>query len=324
MFMVRLERTNVSVHRCLIAPMMLVAALACGCKSSSWMARPTWLGGSPPPASSLSSAPAFDKGIAKPSETAKPYPTTSTPESYALDKSTRTEAPSASASTAPAVTYGATPPPAPTATAAAPAIAPQVGPYAPLQQTPAAAPPSDPAAAVTSGFAAAPAFGGGNAAPPASPAPPAGARFADASGGTSGWSPTPPPVQATAPASPPGMSAMPPPSQPMPADARYGAVTSSRFSTGFQPQQPPAATEPQPQWSAPPSAPPAVSPSSVSPPPASTPEAALPGSIAPPTRRPDPGYRPGGTSSYRPAKTLLAGEEEDGGVQPVSFESPPQ
>jgi hypothetical protein len=50
----------------------------------------------------------------------------------------------------------------------------------------------------------------------------------------------------------------------------------------------------------------------------------LPGSITPPTRRPDPGYRPGGTSSYRPAKTLLAGEEADEGVQPASFETAPQ
>jgi hypothetical protein len=319
--MVRLKRKNVSVHRSLIAPMMLIATLACGCKSSSWMARPSWLGGSPPPASSLSSAPAFDKGIAKPSETAKPYPTTNTPEGYVLNNGTRTDSPSATASTATAVTYGATPPPAPTATAAAPSIAPQVGPYAPLQRTPATSPPSDPAAAVTSGFAAAPAFAGGNAAPPASPAPPAGARFADASGGTAGWSPSSSPTPAAAPPSSPGMSAFPPPSQPAPADARYGNVTSSRFATGFQPPQSPPSTEPQPQWSAPP---PAAPPTPVSPPPSSTPEAALPGSIAPPTRRPDPGYRPGGTSSYRPAKTLLAGEDEDSGVQPVSFESAPQ
>ncbi len=317
MVMVRLEPTNVSVHRSLIAPMMLVAALACGCKSSSWMARPSWLGGSPPPASSLSSAPAFEKGIAKPSETAKPYPTTNTPEGYVLNNGTRTDSPSVTGSTATAVTYGATPPPAPTATAAS-GIAPQVGPYAPLQKTPASASPSDPAAAATSGFAAAPAFGGGNAAPPASPAPPAGARFADASGGTAGWSPSPPPTPPTAPAAAPGTTAFPTPSQPAPTDARYGSANSSRFSTGFQPSQAPPSTEPQPQWSAPPAAPPTT----VSPPPA--PEAALPGSITPPTRRPDPGYRPGGTSSYRPAKALLAGEETDEGIQPVSFESAPQ
>ena len=320
--MVRLERTNVSVHRSLIAPAILIAALACGCKSSSWMTRPTWLGGSPPPASSLSSAPAFDKGIAKPSETAKPYPTTSTPESYVLNNGTRTDAPSATrspSSTPTAVTYGAKPQPSSTATAAAPAITPQVGPYAPVQQTPYDATPSDPAAAVTSGFAAAPAFAGGNAAPPASPTPPQAARFADASGGASGWTP-PPSTPAQAASISPGMSAFPPTSQPDPTDSGYGSGTSSRFSTGFQPPQAPASTEQQPQWSAPPPS----TPSSLSPPSTSTPEATLPGLITPPTRRPDPGYRPGGTSSYRPAKTLLAGEEEEAAVQPTSFQSAPQ
>ena len=52
---------------------------------------------------------------------------------------------------------------------------------------------------------------------------------------------------------------------------------------------------------------------------------ATPSSLAPPTptRRPDPGYRPGGTSTYRPSRTILAGEtgSEPGGIQPVSFEA---
>jgi hypothetical protein len=116
------------------------------------------------------------------------------------------------------------------------------------------------------------------------------------------------------------MTAIPPATQPAPTDARYGSATGSRFSTSFQPPQGPSTTEPQPQWSTPP-----VTPAnSVSPPPAAPPEAALPGSIPTPTRRPDPGYRPGGTSSYRPAKTLLAGDEEGEGVQPASFEIAPQ
>jgi hypothetical protein len=41
-------------------------------------------------------------------------------------------------------------------------------------------------------------------------------------------------------------------------------------------------------------------------------------------RRPDPVYRPGGTSSYRPSRTILAGDDgaEPGAIQPVSFEMP--
>ena len=54
--------------------------------------------------------------------------------------------------------------------------------------------------------------------------------------------------------------------------------------------------------------------------------AAAPSSLAPPTptRRPDPGYRPGGTSTYRPSRTLLAGDSgaEPAAIQPVSFEMP--
>ena len=41
------------------------------------------------------------------------------------------------------------------------------------------------------------------------------------------------------------------------------------------------------------------------------------------TRRPDPGYRPGGTSSYRPNRAILADDDAAGGpIQPVAFELP--
>jgi len=296
----------------LVFPALLVLA-ACGCKSSSWSSRPAWMGGAPS-GSSLTSAPSFDGGIAKPSETAKPYPTTNTPDGYVLTDATKAGATKPSASPS-AVTYGSTPPAAMPAAAATPtkpaAIAAQVGPYAPLQQTP-----SDPAGAVTAGLAAAPAFGASPTSPTPTP-PPASDRFADARGG--GWGATPPgqppaATQATAP-----MAA--PPSAP-PADSRYGAVTTSRFSAGT-PAMPPAEPMPQPQWSP---TPPPTAPAAVPPPatPAPSADSSLPGAIPPPTRRPDPGYRPGGTSSYRPTRSLLPGEDGMNPVQPVSFEAPPQ
>lgn len=299
----------------LVAPALLVL-VACGCKSSSWSSRPTWMGGSPS-GSALTSAPSFDGGIAKPSETAKPYPTTSTPDSYVLNDTTKPGATKTSA-TPSAVTYGSTPPPAtpaaPTMPTQPPAIAAQVGPYAPRQQAPStpSMPPADPAGAVTAGLAAAPAFG----APAASPTPPASERFADARGGGFG---------ATPPAQPP-VAAQPMAPAAAPTDSRYGAVTTSRFSAGT-PATPPAEAVTQPQWSpTPPPAAPAAQPSAQIPPatPAPPADGSLPGAIPPPTRRPDPGYRPGGTSSYRPTRSLLPREDEMSPVQPVSFEAPPQ
>jgi hypothetical protein len=322
------QRRQVFHGQLALVVLALFLVATSGCKSSSWASRPTWLGGTPS-ASSLASAPSFDKGVAKPSETAKPYPTTSTPESYALNKAPRAE-PTATAAAAPAITYGATPPPAAAAMAAspssAPGIAPQVGPYSPLTQAPSQV---DPAAAVTSGFASAPAFGGASP-PPASPTPPAGERFADARGGGFGATPPAQPVPPAAPS----------------ADSRYGTATASRFSNGVQPAQPAAPQPtPQPQALAPPppavpaaqptapmAAPPAVPPTQpsspvapaiapVTPPPPAA-DGSLPGAIPPPAKRPDPGYRPGGTSSYRPARSLLAGEDDRSPVHPASYDAP--
>ena len=333
------------------AGLVVLAALATGCKSGSWGAKPSWWSfGGTPSASALTAAPSFDKdkGITKPSEAAKPYPTTNTPEGYALSDATKTD-PSAPAETqaaavAPtAVTYGASPPPAaaPAAPAAAPAavaqtsVGPQVGPYASLQpQSPTPPPPAaiDPAGAATAGMAAAPAFG--DAAPPTAQVPaarPPAARYADASGGQA-W---PPAAAPAAPAAPVAAAA--------PAgDGRYGVSTGSRFGGGpadFAP--PPAGPAPTAPLEAPavppPAAPPitpaapAIAPAALVPavtppaavPPSAAPGAVLPGAITPPTRRADPGYRPGGTSSYRPSKTILAGEEPAApGVLPASFEAP--
>ncbi len=305
----------------------LAALLAPGCKSGTWAAKPSWwsFGGTTPP-SSLAAAPAFEGEVTKPSEAAKPYPTTDTPAAYSLTESTRTD-PAAGPEATPSavidptsVTYGSTPPPAapagPQATAAvAPtaqpssAIGPQVGPYASLEPaTPAAV---DPAAAATAGFAAAPAFG--------TAAPPAQDRYASTDPGIA----TPRNAEAwAAPAAAGG-------------DSRYNAATGSRFSGGV-PQQPfpqPSASSPampEPAAAASPTAGfnpgPSIdpAPSFPTPPATAAPTAAgdvLPGDIAPPKRRQDPGYRPGGTSSYRPNRAILAGEEPPAGVVPASFEA---
>jgi len=304
---IRQKRRVFPGQRGLAAVAVLIAA-ASGCKSSSWAARPAWLGGSPA-ASSLGSAPAFNASIPKPSETAKPYPTTDTPEGYVLSDAPRTDQPAAPLAAPTAVTYGATP--APTAQA----VAPQVGPYAPL--TPAAAPggpAADPAAAVTAGLAAAPNF---ELATPPVAGSLAGERMADAR--TSGWAATPP-------SQPPlAEMASPPADQP---GSRYGGVSGSRFGGGsFRStphdadaiEQAPTQAAIEPFAAQPPQAFPAV----VPPAPATQPPSqGLPGTLPPPTRRPDPGYRPGGTSSYRPARQLLDGQEAGGGVRPVNFNEP--
>jgi len=88
------------------AALVVLASLACGCKTGSWGAKPSWwsFGGTAPAGSALTAAPTFDQDPVKPSEAAKPYPTTTTPESYALDGSTKTAAgvPAAAATVEPA------------------------------------------------------------------------------------------------------------------------------------------------------------------------------------------------------------------------------
>jgi hypothetical protein len=332
MVTVRHSRQEFHARAAGLVGLVVAAALATGCKSGSWGAKPSWWSSSgTPSASALTAAPSFDKDVAKPSETAKPYPTTSTPEGYALSDATKTDA-GGSAASPPglveptAVTYGSTPPPAaaqpvavaqpaaaapPPAAVAGQSVGPQVGPYASIQpQSPTPPPPAsiDPAGAATAGMAAAPAFG--EASPPLAQMPPAqplaaqppAARYADASG-SQAWAAAPPP--ATPPAAAPGF------------DGRYGDANASRFGpppAGFA--APPAAAPPIAPIEPPPAVPAAA--------PAAAGGDALPGAIAPPTRRPDPGYRPLGTSSYRPGKTILTGDEPaTPGVVPASFEAAP-
>jgi len=309
----------------------VVLAVTSGCKSGSWGAKPSWwtLGGTgaTDPAK-LAAAPSFSDDVTKPSSTAKPYPTTSTPEGYVLANADKAGSASAAPATAPgatppaAITYGSTPPPAaaaPTAIAATPAgspatatqpgltppssplssIAPQVGPYAAPATAgpPESVLPSTPSAGLAAVPAAAPA-GSAFSPPPASFDP--AARVADARGGSSWPSATPAATDPNA--------------------SRYGAATGSRFSGPAGAADPLPSQPAQPAWTpsaidAPPAAAPAIpAPAAFTPPPA----AAAPST--PPARRPDPGYRPGGTSSYRSSRDMLGGE---GSIQPVSFDSPP-
>jgi hypothetical protein len=293
--------------------LVVVAAVAGGCKTgtSSWTAKPSWwtFGGSSD-ASKLASAPPAPTDVTKPSAVSSPYPTTTTPEGYVMDKSTA--APGAQVAGAPrqqpvdpaAVTYGSQPPasaaePQAGATAAAsPAgasagglssISPQVGPYG--NSSAAAVPPERmPSAATTAAYAAgAPAAPAGSAFGAAAADPrldTAGTRVADARA-ADGW-----------PSSPPA---------PTTTDSRYGAANGSRFSGGVSPP----ASAPVSAFGAPAAPPAEMAPASQPLPspaaaPAAPPTSALP---ATPTRRPDPGYRPGGTSSYRPSRTILAGDE---------------
>jgi len=304
----------------------LLVAGATGCKTGTAGMKPSWwtFGGGPrEEASKLAAAPSFNGGTEKPSASAKPYPTTTTPNGYVLNGAPPSAGAVAAAEPALAaapVTYGVTPPPAkadPAGIATAPAgatpapaagslsaISPQVGPYAALPTEQPAAPP-----------AAADAAGYGTLPPPATP--PDMQRVADARG-AAGW----PAAQQSAPAS---------------AGSRYESATGSRFGGGgsaidqvpppaaaFPAAAMPAALEPLP--AAPPSAAaplavPQSAPASGFPPP---PAAGVP-AAAPATRRPDPVYRPGGTSSYRPNRAILTAnspEAQAGDVRTVGFDAP--
>lgn len=317
---------------------MLAVALAAttGCKSGSWAAKPSWwtAGGTDP--DKLAAAPTFSDDVTKPSATAKPYPTTTTPEGYVLANGGQAPAVAAAPATTPVptpapITYGSAPPaaaatslatvpPANSTSTASPglssattplsSIAPQVGPYA------ATAPSTPPESSL-------PASSLATVPPPVQPATQSAfdpaARVADARG-SSAWQPT-----ASSPADASGSS-------------RYGAVNGSRFSggsveppassAGFVPasiDSPPAAVQPAAAPSSFPPPPAAFSPPAAGAAPVGVAPAAVPATtpsttLPPSGRRTDPGYRPGGTSSYRSSRDMLGGE---GSIQPVSFESTP-
>jgi len=316
------------------------AATSAGCRSgASATSAPSWwsFGGKGGDAEKLSAAPPFEGSIKKPSELATPYPTTTTPNAYAVADATggsgQPVAPPALPPPAePAtITYGSQPSPSttaasmPTAVTAPPApppIAPQVGPYAPLAG---AAPPAVPPAAAPAqpAMAAAPA-----AAPPVSP----GSFPA-----TAGYEPT---TAASTP-DPYGLAAtpaLPAPVEPAAPASRYASVPGSRFGgTSFSgppsaaPLEPvatlapPVSPPPPPTAGSLPAAPPLPSSAPLPSPPVLPGAPPLPSPPASPLpRRPDPGYRPGGTSSYRPTRAILveSAPAAASAVRTAAFETP--
>jgi len=291
----------------------------------------------------LASAPSFNGKVEKPSETQSPYPTTTTPQSYAIDG----QKPPSLASAAPPpgspptaagnspVTYGATPPVAASTPANPGTVAAQVGPYqgwpaggnapAGAAPSPTSSPTSPPAS--PAGSSAALGFGSASSMTPDALEPPAryaDARFSEPSAPASNFSSAPPA------ATPEAISAQQVAAGPT---SRYATSGASHF--GGEPLAAPAA----PAAFVPPAAPLAVPPPAVPPAAASdvgdssafapqsgvnrlrAPSASATPSTAP-GRRPDPGYRPGGTSTYRPSQAIVGEPADAGPVRQASFDSP--
>ena len=321
-----------------------------GCKTGMNSSLAWWPGASKGSADNekLASAPSFDGKVEKPSETQSPYPTTTTPQSYAIDGQ---KAPSlASAAPPPGsppttagnspVTYGATPPvaastPVATATSASPGtVAAQVGPYQGWPaggSTPAATPPSPPPPSAA-GSSAALGFGSASSMTPNALEPPAryaDARFTEASAPASSFSSAPPATtpEATTPQSVPSQQV---PSQQVATvpTSRYATSGASQF--GGEPAAAPAAFVP-PASPVPAAAAPVTPAADVTDPSVFAPQSGVnrlrspSASAAPataPGRRPDPGYRPGGTSTYRASQAIVGEPAEDGPVRQASFDSP--
>lgn len=319
------NRSNQRPSRCgAIAVAACLAIVATGCKSGTSASRSSWwsFGGGADPAK-LASAPPFDDSksagaVTKPSGLASPYPTTTTPESYTINGSASAAATQVAATSAAAypstdnaapITYGqAAPAPAayPTTAAAvggnlssSAAAAPQAGPYATLPASPASVPASAPSSFESPGGVAFTGLAGEPATTPTArvadsragssfgdSASGSGSRYGDVGAGRSSGSmfSAGPPV-----ASGSGFSGA------VSADALEPPLEPAR-DTALQRYEPPAA---------PPSAPAATIPPS------------------PPRRRPDPGYRPGGTSSYQPNRAILVGEPiTDPAVRTAGFDTP--
>jgi hypothetical protein len=226
----------------------LAVACASGCKTGTAGMKPSWwsFGGSAAadPAE-LASAPAFEGDVKKPSDSAKPYPTTTTPNGYVLNDDAKAALAGEAAQSQPeipaAVTYGSTPKPATVASvpaAAAPttveppvsraesAVAAQVGPYAGIATEPAAAgvSPATPAfSPATPGLSPVPQTAG-TAVPGGYPSAP-GASFtgpaatAAAPQTATAWSPSPAVPSAAA------------ASAAVAAEGRYGSTSGSRFAS---------------------------------------------------------------------------------------------
>ncbi len=366
----------------LALPVLLVVA-ASGCKSGSSMGNSWWaFGMSGPDPATLAEAPPFEGDLTKPAATATPYPTTSTPKSYALADGGSPAAgqqPAATGTVAktmqPPVTYGTTPQPDPTASAqpvmappgggtaaiAATApdtgVAPQVGPYqsipAPATASPAAAAATGPLTGLanraeneaalpqpSSRFSSPSAPAGYAGGQPQSP-PPSGSRFssvasqrvaeAPAAGYPGGGSRFSSPPTATTPVAP--MLPQRDNAGPAATQSRYGQAGNSAFASDPQAEPPTAAGAGAGDLSRPAGFPDARGfPDPTFEPVDRQPQSPQLPAPPPSSRRNDPGYRPGGTSSYRAAEPIYAGhgpgngpsvsgQSAPAGVTPASFEA---
>lgn len=282
----------ISYGRAPLAALLLTAFV--GCRTGGSGASSSWsmFGGAAKSGDALAAAPAFDGDVQKPSETAKPYPTTSTPEGYVIAKTPAAAQGDAAAPPAEVgpVVYGSAPPPAlaatrpdatpDTVTAAAPgavdtpisSISPQVGPYAASTPAVADVAPTTPAAS-TATAAMAPAG--------ATAAPAAGSMFSRMPAGDPGIAAdaTPPERMADARAVPAwSTERVPSP----PADARYD--TSARYGDPGSRFGTPATEAAAGGFGAAPAA--AAWPPSTPAAPASSPAMATPASTVPPAAAP--------------------------------------
>ena len=343
----------------------LIVLIACGtgCKSGTSMGT-SWgsfgMGG-PDPAT-LAEAPAFEGDTTKPSANAQPYPTTSTPDSYVLQATDQSlpnaagdqSAPGMVAATTPPpqspVTYGSTPPtnqpttPSPSAVATVSPQA-QVGPYQTVPTANSDAPDtlasasvaSAPAASAPAAFGTTSRFSTSSTSAGTPPPPVASGRFSgledqrvaglQPSSTMAGSRFSSPPAVAS-PVAPAFSQAEPSTTS---ATSRFSQMPSSPGSpeasfrkTQLDTQQSASATTSSQESSltAPQSHPLLEDPMQVPP-------------VPPTSRRPDPGYRPGGTSSYQPASPIIVhstdreqqletvGGQSDSGqdIAPASFEA---
>ncbi|MDA9718670.1 hypothetical protein N9U65_04275 [Planctomycetaceae bacterium] len=312
--------------------------------------------GGPDPAT-LAEAPAFEGDTTKPSANAQPYPTTSTPDSYVLQANDQSlpdgagdqSAPDMVATTTPPsqppVTYGSTPPtdqpttPSPSAVATV-SPQPQVGPYQTVPTANSDAPDtlaSVPVASAPAAFGTTSRFSTNSSLSATPPPPVASGRFSgledqrvaglQPSSTMAGSRFSSPPAVAS-PVAPAFSQAEPSTTS---AASRFSQMPSSPGSpeasfrkTQLDTEQSTSATTSSQESpiTAPQSHPLLENPMQVPP-------------VPPTSRRPDPGYRPGGTSSYQPASPIIVhstdpeqqletiGERSDSGqdIAPASFEA---
>ena len=346
-------RWGVVVSTVHVSSLLVLITCGTGCKSGASMGT-SWgsfgMGG--PDAATLAEAPAFEGDTTKPSANAQPYPTTSTPDSYVLQANDQSlpdgagdeSGPAMVAATTPPsqapVTYGSTPPTDQPATPSPSAIAsvspqPQVGPYQTVPMGNSDAP--DTLAKAPNAFGPTSRFSTSSS-PAGTPPPPVDSSVA--SGRFSGVEDQR--VAGLQPSSTMARSRFSsPPAVASPVAPAFSQVepgtnsAASRFSQMPSSQGSPEAsfrkTQPDTQRSLSTQEAPLTDPQSH--PLLEEPMQVPP--VPPASRRPDPGYRPGGTSSYQPASPIIVhstdreqqletvGGQSDSGqdIAPASFEA---